>query len=264
LSVKRNFFISGFCFSMAVLIEYSAALCLFPLGYLLLKKAMEEKNGTMNSILKWGMAGIPCLALFFFYHKVAFGGYLTLPQAYQNPVFVDQGTTAFMGVLGIPSLNVCYLLLLGAKRGLLLISPVLIFTFLQIPRSFSKQNPHREEYVAAFFCFVAFFYFNAAFNGWHGGGSSGPRYLIPGLPFLALFLLQAKNSKLFRGLLFISAFNICLIVSSYTLLAFEKGQLWKNMFQILVQENRYFWPFIPVAIAMLLLYCLARKIDQYE
>ena len=34
--------------------------------------------------------------------------------------------------------------------------------------------------------FLAFLLLNAAFNGWHGGHSFGPRYLVPAVPFLAL------------------------------------------------------------------------------
>jgi hypothetical protein len=39
--------------------------------------------------------------------------------------------------------------------------------------------------------FAFFFLVNASFNGYHAGFSAGPRYLIPGIPFLALPLVVA-------------------------------------------------------------------------
>lgn len=52
----------------------------------------------------------------------------------------------------------------------------------------------RERRADALLCIALFGFFfamNVDFNGYHGGFSAGPRYLIPGIPFLALPLTAA-------------------------------------------------------------------------
>src|SRR4030095_11076073 len=43
--------------------------------------------------------------------------------------------------------------------------------------------------------FGFFFLVNASFNGYHGGFAAGPRYLVPGLPFLAFPLVVAFGGR---------------------------------------------------------------------
>jgi hypothetical protein len=50
--------------------------------------------------------------------------------------------------------------------------------------------------------FAFFFFVNTTFNGYHAGYSAGPRYLVPGIPFLALPTVVAFASwRLFSGVL---------------------------------------------------------------
>lgn len=42
--------------------------------------------------------------------------------------------------------------------------------------------------------FLAYLLLNASFNNWGGGGTFGPRYLIPALPFLCLPLAAAFHA----------------------------------------------------------------------
>ena len=42
---------------------------------------------------------------------------------------------------------------------------------------------------------LTFLLMNVSFNGWHGGSSFGPRYLIPAIPFLALALVNVKGGN---------------------------------------------------------------------
>ncbi|HSN69758.1 MAG TPA: hypothetical protein VLV48_10965, partial [Thermoanaerobaculia bacterium] len=91
-------------------------------------------------------------------------------------------------------------------RGLFWVAPVLLLAFAGIARSWRRSA---IETATACATAVYFVLANASFNGWEGGFSFGPRYLIPAIPFLALLLLEARRVPrlLFWGLVAISCAN---------------------------------------------------------
>jgi hypothetical protein len=133
--------------------------------------------------LIWLAAGaaLPLLGLAA-YHTVAFGSPFTLPYAYSTDSPRRQG--AFFG-LGAPSPRVLYGILLSPYRGLFYSAPWLLLALPGAVRLWRRGRLRAEATVVAA---VSLLYvaLNAGLVDWHGGWGTGPRHLVPALPFLAL------------------------------------------------------------------------------
>ena len=203
-------FWAGLMFGWAVLTEYSSALAL-PLFVWNLWRRRQD-------LVLFALGGIAPALLFFHYHWRSFGGPLTLAPESQNEELNGLGRRALFGVLGIPDAKVAYNLLLGVSRGLLIISPVLALAPLGFWHWVSgKDKVLRQRAVLCSMTFLAFLAFNAGYNGWHGGHASGPRYLLPALPFVVLLLAPLRLNRLFIGLGLWSLLNCAAITAVNTM-----------------------------------------------
>jgi hypothetical protein len=139
----------------------------------------------------WYLAGgaLPA-ALLAGYHQACFGSPFDLPQSHQLEVFQTAVATPLLGIFAAPDWGVLPELLFRPYRGLFPFSPVLALGVYGLGRMLAQRSRRAE---AALFgvIFLLFLLMNLSFNGWHGGSSFGPRYLIPALPFLALPLAPA-------------------------------------------------------------------------
>ena len=79
--------------------------------------------------------------------------------------------------------------LLIANRGLLVLTPVIVMAIAGIV--LMRRRGHRAEANAIAAVALAYFVYNAGYWLPFGGGSPGPRFLIPALPFIALGLAFA-------------------------------------------------------------------------
>ncbi|MCZ6601677.1 MAG: hypothetical protein O6952_01585 [Planctomycetota bacterium] len=122
------------------------------------------------------------------YNAFAFGGPLLTAHDFQNPRFVTGEPGTLLGVLGAPDLRVLLELTFLPRRGLFYYCPVLLFAAAGLVAAVRRRES-RPEAVTFLSAFIVVLLFNASFNGWHGGWSTGPRYLIPALPFLAVGLV---------------------------------------------------------------------------
>ena len=90
----------------------------------------------------------------------------------------------------LPNVYVGALLLVSPYRGVFWLAPVLILGVVGLVQ-WLREKAFVAEARLCLAIFGFFFLVNMSFNGYHGGFSAGPRYLIPGLPFLALPLALA-------------------------------------------------------------------------
>jgi hypothetical protein len=78
--------------------------------------------------------------------------------------------------------------LLLAGRGLLVLTPIVVMAIVGI---FAMRREHRAEADTILAVAVVYFLYNSGYWLPFGGGTPGPRFLIPALPFVAIGLAYA-------------------------------------------------------------------------
>jgi hypothetical protein len=129
------------------------------------------------------------------YNNYVFGGPLNLGYSYSE-LWQDQHQTGFMS-LSLPSWEAVWGITFGVYRGLFFFSPILL---LAIPGIILwwRAKLFRMELIVTSLCSLSMFFFNSTSAMWWGGFAVGPRYLLPGLPFLILpvfFILKSFSEK---------------------------------------------------------------------
>jgi hypothetical protein len=172
---------AGAAAAAAILTNYSAALPLLALGGYLVA-------GGRARHAPWAVLGaLPPLVLLALFHWSAFGTVWTIPNLQQYGMFVDEGR--FLGLFALPSPEALWKLLVSPYRGLFFTSPVLVLSLFGLVLMARRDRGREAALIVA--VFGGLWLMNGAFNGWEGGFTIGPRYLIPAIPFLCLALVPA-------------------------------------------------------------------------
>ena len=133
------------------------------------------------------LGGVPAAAALGAYNWVAFDSPFHLSYRYVRNVYAEQQRHGFFGI-GVPTLHGIGVVL-GGSRGLLVWSPISAVAFAGLWLLWRRGL--RAEAVLAAFVVVALVLVDAGYFLPYGGGSPGPRFLGPALPFLALGLAPA-------------------------------------------------------------------------
>jgi len=177
----------GALLGAAVTVEYPAALAVAAIAlYAAAFVRPWHRLGWLAAGAVLPLAGLAA------YHTAAFGSPLTLPYAFSTDAPRRQGPLLGWGV---PRARVLYAVLLSRYRGLFYSAPWLLFA---LPGAIRLWRTPRLRPEAAVALAIPMMYvlLNAGLNDWHGGWGTGPRHLVPALPFLALAaggLLVGRN-----------------------------------------------------------------------
>jgi hypothetical protein len=177
--------LAGLCAGFAVVTNYVAAGAVVALG---LYALLAGGGWNWRRTIAYSLGGLPMAALLAGYNWACFGSVTALSHTFQNPLFQDPNGA--LGMFALPNPYVAALIAVSPYRGIFWLAPVLILAVCGWI-VWLRQKTFVAEVRLGLAIFGFFFLVNASFNGYHGGYAAGPRYLVPGLPFLALPLVVA-------------------------------------------------------------------------
>ncbi|MDA1138942.1 MAG: hypothetical protein O3B01_10200 [Planctomycetota bacterium] len=192
--------LAGFLGGIALMVAYNnAPVIALVMGYRLVGPRPIRGLCTMAI----GMV-LP-VAFLLLYHWVCFGHPLATSYTYENEQFV----TADGKVFDFPTLKAVWGITFSEWRGLFYGSPVLVFC---VPGFvyFCKQRCGRlPEALVCIGTVVFYFVLNTSFINWHGGWCSGPRYMIPSLPFMVC-ALHFLSGRLRLAMIGLAGVSVCI------------------------------------------------------
>ncbi len=211
----RTGFLAGLLLAWAVVVEFTsvpAALLIACIGCWRLRAlAPSDRARMLIAAIAGGLIGAIPLAI---YNQVAFGSVTHV--GYDNVVGFDGMQTGLFGV-SLPRADVLAELLWGTQRGILWLSPLLLMA------PFAWAASYRRFGVPITLALVAipitYLLINSGYAYWDGGASTGPRHIMPMLPFIGLALVplwEAFGRRLRIALLALTALSFVLSLACAT------------------------------------------------
>jgi hypothetical protein len=176
LAWSRRPALAGLVAGAAALTDYTAIL---PAALIALYVTLRGARAAAA----YGVGMIPGLALLGLYDWAAFGAPWHPSYRYIDNFFAGRQATGVFGI-GTPHLMQTYEVF-GGPGGLLVVSPVLVIAALGLVL-LRRERP--VEAALASLVVLYFLLLNCSYFLPYGGVSPGPRFLVPGLPFLAVGL----------------------------------------------------------------------------
>ncbi len=181
--------LAGFVIGLAVLCDIAVSFTVPALLTVLLARRKLQLAG-------WFLAGglLPFCALLA-YNQICFGEYLTLASFHSAPGFIDENAVG--GLFGPASFaEAAWGISFSPYHGLFWFMPVCLAALgLGVASVIRRQ--WNWLHIVCLSVFGAVFIMNLLFNGWHGGDSSGPRYLISVLPAIVLLAALPASTPWF-------------------------------------------------------------------
>ncbi|MFC1466073.1 MAG: hypothetical protein ACFLMY_14625 [Candidatus Brachytrichaceae bacterium NZ_4S206] len=206
----------GLLLGYSVVTEFPAALVA---GILALYAIYMFLRRAASGGLVWVFIGLSvCAAALMIYNNAVFGGPFKL--GYSSSELWQQQHSAGLMSLTLPHWEAAFGITFSPFRGLFVLSPIML---LALPGFvlWWRSGEARAACLVSLFSVLAMFLFNASSIMWWGGFAVGPRYLLPGLPFMALALIFVVDPAARRDLKARPAWLTLLIVflSAWSLVA---------------------------------------------
>ena len=203
---------AGFALGAAVLVDYVAGVGLAAAG--LYGLLLPDRRRTVGWL---ALAATLPLGVLLVYQRLVFGAFFMPATFRTNPQF--QAADRLGGVFGAISPSAFAKLLVSPYRGTFLFMPVLVCCF---PGTARLWKTNRKLVICCLLAILGTLLLISSFNGWHGGWSAGPRYIIPALPFFALLLpafttLRRWARCVYAGLLVFSMSNAIVLCATTTI-----------------------------------------------
>lgn len=232
---------SAFCFGWSLLSDYSAALLLPGLVGMWSYAWPRDRYFLISKVCVGAL--LPA-ALWFWYHQICFGSPFSLPNKFQNPTFVDEPTGLWGIFLPWPSPSRLASLLFGTQRGLLWTQPWVLAAFPLGVGTVWKNRALLDMQGRFLFLAVSglslLLLMNAAFGGWHGGWTIGPRYLSPVLFIMAFATASIIDhcKKWLRSVLWTALmFTLCFYALAFSQTIIVVGSPWVELTELMVRKG---------------------------
>jgi hypothetical protein len=219
LAWSRRPLAAGLVAGAALLVAYEAALVLAILAvYVVLQGG--------RPLVRFVLGAIPGVALLLAYNRLAFCSPWHFSYRYVSGEFAAHQASGFFGI-GVPDPHSLRLVFVG-RSGLLVISPIVVAAAYGLVL---LARRYRAEALVCAAVSLAFLLVDAGYFDPVGGTSPGPRFLVPGLAFLALGLgpAFARRFWLTAGLTVLSAIAMTAVTLTWTNAAPGPGTIWAEI-----------------------------------
>lgn len=173
-------------FAAAGVLAGTAAISNYPTALIGVAVAVYVALAGARPLLRFAIGAAPPVAILGAYDWAAFGSPFHLSYRYIANVYSSDQRAGFFGI-HTPTSHGLHLTLVG-DRGILLTMPVFLAA---IAGLVVLARLHRREAITCGVAFALLLLVNCGYFNPYGGISPGPRFLVPGLPFLALGLAPA-------------------------------------------------------------------------
>ncbi len=176
--------LAGISLGLAIQMDY---LGFIAVGTILLYAIWQAKGKSLPVIFSY----LAILSVLLFYQYLCFGSIFKSTKSNGNPAF--ENSDLILGFFSsLPSFSVIWSLLFSLEKGLILFMPIFLLSFAGIG-FWIKRNRRDPLLWLCLSNIIGYLLFVSTFNGWHGGATTFPRYLLPCLIFLIIPLKECPR-----------------------------------------------------------------------
>jgi hypothetical protein len=208
---------AGAALGWAVVIEFPAASAALAVGLWALWRTRGVEWPTRARLyVPTFAAALLVLVPLAVYNQIAFGTPFKL--GYENVIGFNGMRQGLFG-LTYPKPGVVFELLLGSRRGLFWVAPVLTLGMVGLA-TLIRDRATRDLGILAASIVVMMLLVNASYVYWDGGASTGPRHSLTAIPFLALGLapfrarLRSRSARIAAAALLLLSMLFNLLVAA--------------------------------------------------